>query len=419
MPTRIREALAGLGYLVLVVVLIALSIMVYNKDFSSVTNVSLHTDNIGSELQKGSDVKVRGVIVGRVSGVSTDGNGAVIKLALNPSQAKQIPANTTAQLLPKTLFGERYVSLLLPASPSGSLHSGAQIQQDTSAQTVELEQVFQHLLPVLQAIQPDKLAVLLSQLSQGLQNRGAELGTTFSDLAGFLSKFAPKVPELTSDLQALSSVAGTYQTAVPSLLSALNDFSFTAQTIYAERQDLANLFATATTAADNLNGFVENNSNNIIGLSQDSLPSLQVVARYSAEFPCLTQALAKFAPISAQAFGQGSKQPGAHVILSVVPSLGKYVAGRDTPTFTDDSGPQCPFIPGGSAISNTAPGSVLPNASSTPAAADGLGSANSTQENQLIAELVAPSVGMAPANFPRWGSLLLGPALRGTTVTVK
>ncbi len=419
MGIRTREVLAGLGYLVVVAALIALSIMVYNKDFSSTTDISLHTDNIGSELQKGSDVKVRGVIVGRVSGVSTNGDGAVIKLALDPHQAKQIPANTTAQLLPKTLFGERYVSLLLPAAPTGSLHSGAQIQQDTSAQTVELQQVFQHLLPVLQAIQPDKLAILLSQLSQGLQGRGTELGNTFSDLAGFLTKFAPKVPQLTSDLQSLSSVAGTYQTAVPSLLSALNDFSVTAQTIYSQRQDLANLFATATTAADNLNGFVESNSGNIIGLSRDSLPSLQVVARYSGEFPCLTQALAKFAPISDQAFGHGSKQAGAHVTLTVVPSLGKYVAGKDTPTFTDDSGPQCPFIPGGSAISNTAPGAALPNAATTPAAADGLGSANSTQENQLIAELVAPSVGMSPAAFPRWGSLLLGPALRGTTVTVK
>jgi phospholipid/cholesterol/gamma-HCH transport system substrate-binding protein len=50
---------------------------------------------------------------------------------------------------------------------------------------------------------------------------------------------------------------------------------------------------------------------------------------------------------------------------------------------------------------------------------DGIGTDNSPQENQVIAELVAPSVGSSPATFPRWSSLLLGPALRGTSVTLK
>ncbi|MEO9240088.1 MAG: ABC transporter substrate-binding protein, partial [Jatrophihabitantaceae bacterium] len=49
----------------------------------------------------------------------------------------------------------------------------------------------------------------------------------------------------------------------------------------------------------------------------------------------------------------------------------------------------------------------------------GLGTANSPQENQLIAELVAPTMGISPSSFPDWSSLLLGPALRGAVVSVK
>ncbi|MEO9240658.1 MAG: MCE family protein, partial [Jatrophihabitantaceae bacterium] len=212
--TRTKEALAGLVYLVLVVALIALAVMVYNKDFSSSVNVGLRTDSSGSELQKGSDVKVRGVLVGRVTRLSSDGSGARIELAIDPAKAKLIPANASAQLLPKTLFGERYVSLIIPSTPSSaSLHSGEVINQDTSAQAVELQQVFAHLLPVLQAIQPDKLAILLGQLSQGLRDRGTELGQTFTSMASYLRKLNPKVPELTADLDALSSVTSTYNDA--------------------------------------------------------------------------------------------------------------------------------------------------------------------------------------------------------------
>ena len=120
----------------------------------------------------------------------------------------------------------------------------------------------------------------------------------------------------------------------------------------------------------------------------------------------------------------GSAQPGAHVTMTVVPSMGKYVAGKDTPRFTDDSGPRCPYVPTGG-LSNTAlsttPASAkaanIPGA--TAAASNGLGSANSPQENQLIAELVAPTMGIQPSSFPAWGSLLLGPVLRGTVVTLK
>jgi phospholipid/cholesterol/gamma-HCH transport system substrate-binding protein len=49
----------------------------------------------------------------------------------------------------------------------------------------------------------------------------------------------------------------------------------------------------------------------------------------------------------------------------------------------------------------------------------GLGDANSPGENQLIAELVAPTQGMAPSEYPRWNSLLLGPTLRNTEVVLK
>jgi phospholipid/cholesterol/gamma-HCH transport system substrate-binding protein len=48
-----------------------------------------------------------------------------------------------------------------------------------------------------------------------------------------------------------------------------------------------------------------------------------------------------------------------------------------------------------------------------------MGTANSPQENELIDELIAPTVGLSPAQFPRWASLLLGPVLRGTEVTLK
>ena len=78
----------------------------------------------------------------------------------------QIPANVTARLLPKTLFGERYVELTAPASASATpLRPGAVIGQDRSSSAIELEKVLDDTLPLLQTIQPDKLAATLVRRS--------------------------------------------------------------------------------------------------------------------------------------------------------------------------------------------------------------------------------------------------------------
>ena len=39
--------------------------------------------------------------------------------------------------------------------------------------------------------------------------------------------------------------------------------------------------------------------------------------------------------------------------------------------------------------------------------------------DQLIAELLAGGQGLPPDEYPAWSSLLLGPTLRGTVVTVQ
>ena len=52
------------------------------------------------------------------------------------------------------------------------------IAQDRSATAVEVERVLDDLLPLLQAVQPQKLATTLGALSQALQGRGEQLGQT-------------------------------------------------------------------------------------------------------------------------------------------------------------------------------------------------------------------------------------------------
>src|SRR5437016_2444785 len=111
-----RLQVSGIAFLVTVSLLIALSIAIYNKEFETVTTVTVQADQAGLQLPKFGDVRMHGVIVGQVRNISNDGHQAVIRLGLDPAAAKEIPANVTVQIVPTTLFGQKYVQFVDPTN---------------------------------------------------------------------------------------------------------------------------------------------------------------------------------------------------------------------------------------------------------------------------------------------------------------
>jgi phospholipid/cholesterol/gamma-HCH transport system substrate-binding protein len=332
--------------------------------------------------------------------------------------------------LPTTLFGERYVDLVLPADPDPQrLTAGSVIGEDRSQDAIELQKVLSDLLPMLTAVQPQKLAVTLTAISTALQGRGTELGTTLAQINSYLARFNPQLPKLDTDITQLANVVNGFNSAAPDLVQALNDFSRTSQTVVAERDNLSTLYTTLTGTSEDLTNFLLQNKDNIIRLDADARPALQILARYSSEFPCTLQQLVNFEPAVDKVLGKGTNRPGLHVSLHPVPSLGRYVPGRDTPKFDDNSGPHCYPVPfGGVALHDgTTPAVAAPPvragtqvpAADQSAPAGVLGLANSPAENEFINELVAPSVNQPPQSLPDWSSVLVGPVFRGTEVTLK
>jgi phospholipid/cholesterol/gamma-HCH transport system substrate-binding protein len=391
--------------------LMTLAVLVYSKSFVSTTDVALVAPDAGTALQSGADVEVRGVVVGSVGTITTNGRDARIQLKLQPGQASKLPANVTAELLPKTLFGQRYVDLLLPSTPSGEqLRSGDVIRPSGSSPT-DLQDLFAKLLPVLKAVRPAQLAITLGALATSLRGEGSNLGRQIRVFAHYLHMFGPKVPKLLDDLAALRKVAANYTTASPDLLAALRNFTVSSRTLAARRAQFDALVSSVTSASDRLGSFFEANSPDIITLSRASLPTLRVLQRYSPEFPCLSRTLVDFIPVMNSALGTGTREPGLHISAKVIPPRQPYRSGADTPVYRAGGGPRCPQVPTGT-VDATAYGAALSRGA-------GIGTANSPQENEVIAELEAGQAHTSPAAFPKWGSLLLGPALRGTAVTVR
>jgi phospholipid/cholesterol/gamma-HCH transport system substrate-binding protein len=410
---------AGICFLVVMALFITLSIRIYDKDFVTSVPVTLKTDRVGNQLRVGGEVKTRGVVVGEIRTIRSSGSGAEIGLAMEPGKIDKLPRDVSALLIPKTLFGERYVQLSIPdGSTAPKLAAGDVIGQDRSANAIELEKVFDNLLPVLQAVQPQKLATTLTAVSTALQNRGGQIGQTLSLASDYLREFNPNLPALDEDLRDLSTVSNLYGDIAPDLLDALTQSAVTLNTVDEKKDDLAALYPQVTSSAQDVTTFLRNNKDNLIGLAADSRAPLEVAARFSPSFPCTLKAMTDLKPAMDKVLGAGTSQPGLHVDVAVTQSRGAYLPGHDDPVYRGGGSPRC--YPSGvvptQGTAASAPGSDAQPL--IPGAGDDLGVANSPQEQELLATVLAPSLGVPAAQVAPWSSVLVGPLYRGTEVTL-
>ncbi len=444
--SKARLRLVGVAFLAVIGLLIWLSLALYNKQFTPVDTVTLHTDSVGNEMHPGGQVLVRGVQVGEVRSISADGGGAVLTLAIQPDMVSQLPANVTAVMVPTTLFGERSVDLILPPTAvTARLTNGSVIQQDRSRDAIEVQTVLNNLLPELTAVQPQNLSVTLTAISQALQGRGTKLGRSLVQLNAYLHRFVPNLPALDNDIRELVQVTRTYNQAAPDIVQALNDFTVVNQTLVQQEANLSSLLGTLTQSDRDLTTFLQQNKSNIIGLSANGLATLKILARYAPEFPCVLRDLVKFEPNINRVLGAGSSQPGLHVHVNVLEPLGtataplgNYVPGKDTPVYGDNTGPHCYPIPfPGISLNDGASPATARSASAKTSAADGvpaaassttalntslpggLSLANSPQENELVNEISAPALRVPPGSLPGWSSMLVGPLYRGRQVQLR
>ncbi|WP_263252133.1 MCE family protein [Saccharopolyspora rosea] len=440
---RRRYQVLGVAFLVVAALFFAGTIASYRKAFTPVVAVRLQTDRIGNQMRVGSDVKARGVVVGEVSAVHASGGHAVLDLALRPDRVDMLPANVSARLLPKTLFGERYVALEIPPDPQPHpLAAGDVIPQDRSSSAIEIEQVLGDLMPVLQAVRPDQVATTLHAVSQALDGRGAQLGDTLVQLDDYLQRINPSLPRLELVLSRVSDVADTYDRVAPDLARALDDLTTTSRTLVEQRAALGDMFGTLTGSSANLKSFLDTNGNNLIRLSGTSLSTLDLLAEYAPEYPCMLNQFAAAIPIADRSFGKGTDTPDiAKFTIEITGSRGKYRPGIDTPRYLDRRGPRCyPFVeppktfpqypPGGPVQDGSTfpapprdqvfpwapPATTSPQAAPAPQAAP---VANSPAEQHLIGALMAPQLGVPAREVPNWSGLLVGPVYRGTEVNLR
>ncbi len=339
---RILSAHKALGviFVALLVLGVWLTYATFTKKFTDYDEVTLKTSSIGLQLPTRADVKVRGVIVGEVLDARSGAEGAELKLGIYPDKIGVIPANVTGSIVPKTLFGEKYVSLVVPdAGPSGTMRAGATI--DRTEVSTELEEVLSDLYPLLRTVQPADLNATLTAIATALEGRGELIGKNLETLDGYLKRLNPQIPALLEDLKLTADVSDTYADILPQVAQILDDTVKTTGTIEEREAALTATLRDIRSFSDTARSFLDANAERLKRAGELSTQTLAAVARYAPTIPCMSAGIVKAQGRLAEAF-RGFE---LHIVLETLQDQPRKYTAKDRPIFGDDRGPDCLGLP--------------------------------------------------------------------------
>jgi len=438
--------LLGVVFIALLVFGVWLVNGVFTQKFTSFDKITLSTGTAGLQLPARADVKIRGVLIGEVLDTKAGENGATLTLGIDPDEIKLIPSNATASILPKTLFGEKYVELNIPAVTNGSISPGGHISE--TQQPVEVQSVLNNLYPLLRALQPAELNYTLNALATALDGKGEQLGQTIVTLKNYLARINPQVPALVDDLGQLSQVSDTYSSVMPQLADTLRNTVKTTNTLKEKQGALRTFLQQARSFSDTAKGFLDTNGDNLIALGKVTVPIAKLLATYSPEYSCFLRGLNNLTPRFASTFRNFT----FHIKLAVLPKQPRGYNGKDKPKLGAKNAPVClglnnpnppyqyPNIMGSKVVKNgktTYPFYKFPNFvdgvddnGGTLGRGDGQRpatgfdrvaqmNAGTPEQKALIAALTAPALGVDAKDVPDVTGLLFAPVAAGTEVSAR
>jgi len=277
---------------VLIAALSTLTALLFEGTLRETIPLTLVSDRAGLVMENGAKVKLRGVQVGEVESIKADAAAGTdlskLTLKMDPGPFKYLPSNVEAEIKSSTAFGAKYVDLIVPPDASSTpLQSGAVLHSRNV--TVEVNTVFENLQAVVHSIDPAKLNAVLSAVAESVRGKGDRIGQAFTDANNVLLAVNPRMPMVRRDWQLFGQTAAAYSDAAQDILSILDSFSTTSQTISSHARSLDELLLSAVGFSQSGINTIGGNQPNLVRAMNILDPTTALLMKYSPTYTCLFQ----------------------------------------------------------------------------------------------------------------------------------
>ncbi|MFC4003548.1 MCE family protein [Prauserella oleivorans] len=419
--------LAVRGIVVAVAVLLGAGALVAvgtGASFTAAPTITAVLPASAGPIRANSPVQYHGVTVGRLAAVDGDLDGATLTLRMDAELIGQVPANVEVRLLPRSLFGDQYIDLAVPAGdrPRGGLSGGVTLAADTSGRTVQLYDTYARFYDVITQLRPADLQVALTALSDTLRGRGAELGTMIDYAAALMDEAPPLLDSLGEDITTVARLSREVSGAAPDLLRSLDNAVALSRTVVSERDSLREVLAAGIEGTASAERLLVDHGERVVQLTEAARPVSEVLSRYPH--------IAGEALDAAGFFLDGGKRVFSSGLFKIEAGLTfdqpyPYTA-EDCPRYPGLNGQNCGQAPS-SRYERQFP-QPLPRQArqqepphpEPPPTGGVTGPVGSSQEKEAMRRLgpLVPGLPGGTADEPDLLALLLGPLVRGERVVV-
>jgi phospholipid/cholesterol/gamma-HCH transport system substrate-binding protein len=208
---------------VVMAVLTAFLFVVFGESRTGATDEYSAIFKDASRLEAGDSVRIAGIRVGTVKGVSLQGDRKV-KVEFDADRTTKLTEGTKAAIRYLNLVGDRYLELVDTPGSARILPVGAQIPADRTAPALDLDVLLGGLKPVIQGLNPQDVNALTSSLVQILQGQGPTIESLFSKTSSFSNSLADNnqvieqlIDELRTTLDTLATDGDEFSGAIDRL----------------------------------------------------------------------------------------------------------------------------------------------------------------------------------------------------------
>ena len=200
------------------------------------------------------NVKIAGVVVGKVTSIKIDDGRALVKFEVRTST--KVPSDTAAAIRWRNLLGQRYV-YLYPGTAPTVMAKGHHITQTRSV--VDIGELFNRLGPIVQAIDPKQVNTFLDTIVAALDGNQVKLRQTLDDLAVVASSLGSRDQAIGRLVENVDAVAGAITDRDAQIRTVLDNLLQIAQTFSANTGVLDQAVTDLGDFSANLGSLLDNN----------------------------------------------------------------------------------------------------------------------------------------------------------------
>lgn len=288
----------------------------------------------GQGLIRDSDVKINGVNIGRVTKVKLDEGRALVTMEIHDGD--RIPVDAKATIRPKTLFGEKFVDIDPGENETTGpfLADGQRIKNTLGG--FELERVLADTYPILKAVDPAELAVILDTLAGGARGEGDAISRQIANWAKVSRVNAAHDADTRQFLTDLAALSDELATRAPDLVAGAKDLNIALPPLNERGDKLAGVLDQASRLSADVADVLEANKPFLNKNITEGGKTLQLLADNLGQIPPTLTGLRQFFQVISEV--GGFPQSDGTMLARV-----KFVAGGGSPCGRTTDG--CPVAP--------------------------------------------------------------------------